>query len=113
MVKNPPVMQGTWIPFLGWKDPMEKEMAIHSSIFAWKSPWTEEPGGLQSIGLQRVGHNLMSKETKKEILETKSSISKRNSLNGFKGRFRQTKERIIKLEDRTMEIIKSEEKKEN
>lgn len=51
------------------------------------------------------------KETKKEILETKSSISKMNSLNGFKGRFRQTKERIIKLEDRTREIIKSEEKK--
>ena len=76
MVKNPPVMQGTWIPFLGWKDPMEKEMAIHSSIFAWKSPWTEEPGGLQSIGLQRVGHNLMSKETKKEIL-----LVNRNTVN--------------------------------
>ena len=68
MVKNPPVMQGTWIPFLGQKNSLGKEMAVHSSIFAWESPWTEEPGGLQSIGLQRVGHNLVTKETKKEIL---------------------------------------------
>ena len=42
---------------LGWEDPLEKEMAPHSSILAWKIPWTEEPGGLQSIGLQRVGHD--------------------------------------------------------
>ena len=62
MVKNPPVMQGTWIPFLGQKNSLGKEMAVHSSIFAWQSPWTEEPGGLQSIGLQRVGHNLVTKE---------------------------------------------------
>ena len=42
---------------LGWEDPLEKEMATHSSILAWRIPWTEEPGRLQSIGLQRVGHN--------------------------------------------------------
>ena len=41
----------------GWEDPMEKEMATHFSIVAWRAPWTEEPGGLQSIGSQRVGHN--------------------------------------------------------
>ena len=44
-----------WVQFLGQEDPLEKEMATHSSILAWKIPWTEEPGGLQSMGLQRVG----------------------------------------------------------
>ena len=47
----------TWVRSLGWEDTLEKEMAIHSSILAWKIPWTEEPGGLQSMGLQRLGHN--------------------------------------------------------
>ena len=54
-------MQGTWVQFLGWEDPLEKEMATHSSIPAWEIPWTDEPGGLQSIGLQRVGHDLVTK----------------------------------------------------
>ena len=57
VVKNLPGMQGTWVQSLGWKDPLEKEMATHSSILAWWIPWTEEPGGLQSTGLQRVGHD--------------------------------------------------------
>ena len=51
-VKNLPVMQKTWVQSLGQEDPLEKEMAIHSSILAWKIPWTEEPGGLQSTGSQ-------------------------------------------------------------
>ena len=46
--------QETWVPFLGWADTLEEDMAIHSSILAWRIPWTEEPGGLQSIGSQRV-----------------------------------------------------------
>ena len=46
-----------WVPSLGWEDPLEKEMATHFSILAWKIPWTEDPGGLQSTGLQRVGHD--------------------------------------------------------
>ena len=50
--KNLPAMQETWVRFLGWEDPLEKEMAIHSSILAWRIPWTEEPGGLQSTGSQ-------------------------------------------------------------
>ena len=50
-------MQETWVRFLGWEDRLEKEMAIHSSILAWKIPWTEEAGGLQSMGWQRVGHD--------------------------------------------------------
>ena len=59
-VKNPPAMQEpqeTWVQFLGQEDPLEEGMANHSSILAWRIPWTEEPGGLQSIGYQRVGYN--------------------------------------------------------
>ena len=56
MVKNLPAVQETRIRSLGQEDPLEKGMAIHSSILAWRIPWTEEPGELQSILLQRVGH---------------------------------------------------------
>ena len=56
-VKRLPAMQATWVGSLGQEDPLEKEMATHSSILAWEIPWTEEPGGLQSIGSQRVGHD--------------------------------------------------------
>ena len=52
MVKNLPAMTETWVRSLGQEDPLEKEMAIHSSILAWEIPWTEEPGGLQSVGSQ-------------------------------------------------------------
>ena len=57
MVKNLPVMQETWVQSLSQEDPVEKRMATHSSILAWRIPWTEEPGGLQSTGSQRVGHD--------------------------------------------------------
>ena len=60
-VKNLPALQETWVRFLGWEDLLEKEMAIHSSILAWKIPWTEEPGGLQSMGSPRVAHDLATK----------------------------------------------------
>ena len=50
MVKCLPAVQETWVPSLGWEDPLEKEMATHSSTVAWKIPWTEEPGRLQSVG---------------------------------------------------------------
>ena len=53
-VKNLPAMQETQVQSLGWEDPLEKRMAAHSSVLAWRIPWTEEPGGLQPIGLQRV-----------------------------------------------------------
>ena len=56
-LKRLPAMQETWVQSLGREDPLEKEMAIHSSILAWRIPWTEELGGLQSMGSQRVGHN--------------------------------------------------------
>ena len=59
-VKNSPAIQKTLetqVPSLGWEDPLEEEMATHSSILAWRIPWTEEPGGLQSTGSQRVRHD--------------------------------------------------------
>ena len=56
-VKRLPAMQETRVPSLGWEDPLEKEMAIHSRTIAWKIPWTEEPGRLQSMGSQGVGHD--------------------------------------------------------
>ena len=57
LVKNTPAMQETQVRVLGWEDPLEKEMATHSGTLAWKIPWMEEPGRLQSMGSQRVGHD--------------------------------------------------------
>ena len=56
-VKNLPAMQETWVQSLGQEDPLEKGMATHSSILAWRIPWTKEPGGLQFMGSKRVGHD--------------------------------------------------------
>ena len=56
-VKHLPTMRETRVQSLGWEDLLEKEMATHSSLLAWRIPWTEEPGGLQSVELQRVGHD--------------------------------------------------------
>ena len=60
MVKDLPAMQGTQVQSLGWKDSLEKRMATYSSILAWRIPWAEEPGGLQSMGSQGVGHDRVS-----------------------------------------------------
>ena len=57
MVKNPPAMWETWVRSLGWEDLLEKGMVTHSNILAWRIPWTEKPGGLQSVGLKRVGQD--------------------------------------------------------
>ena len=57
MVKNLPAVQETRVRSLGWEDPLEKEMVTHSSILAWRIPWTEEPGGLQSMELYEVGQD--------------------------------------------------------
>ena len=57
VARNPPAMQETWVRSLGWEDPLEEGMATHSSVLAWMIPWTKELGGLQSIELQRVGHD--------------------------------------------------------
>ena len=60
VIKNPPAMQETqetWVQSLGWEVPLEEGMATHSTVLAWRIPWTEEPGRLQSKGSQRVGHD--------------------------------------------------------
>ena len=56
-IKNLPAMWETWVQSLGWEDPLEEGMATHFSILAWRIAWTEQPGGVQFIGSQRVGHN--------------------------------------------------------
>ena len=61
LVKNPPAMRKTWAKSLGWEDPLEEGMSTHSSVLAWRIPWTEEPGGLQSMGSQRVRHDRATK----------------------------------------------------
>ena len=68
LVKNLPAMQETRVQFLGWEDPLEKEMATHSSILAWRIPQTEEPGRLQSMGSQESEHNLVTKSPSPELL---------------------------------------------
>ena len=62
-VKNLPAMQETHLRFLGWEDPLKEEMATHSSILAWRIPWTEEPGRLQPLGLQKLEHDLATEHT--------------------------------------------------
>ena len=57
LVKNLPAVRETWVQSLGWEDPLEKERAIHSHILAWRTPWIEETGELQSMGSQRAGHD--------------------------------------------------------
>ena len=59
-------MQEMWVQSLGWEDPLEAETATHCSILAWEIPWTEEPGGLQSMGSQRVGHDLATKQQQQQ-----------------------------------------------
>ena len=57
IIKNLPAMRETQVSYLGWEEPLKEGMATHCSILAWKIPWTEEPDGLQSTGLQGIGHN--------------------------------------------------------
>ena len=68
MVKNPPAMWETWVQSLGWEDPLEEGMATHSSVLAWRIPWTEEPGGLQSMRSQRVRAKLLMGQKGKETV---------------------------------------------
>ena len=62
LVKNPLAMWETWVQSLGWEDPLEESMATHASTFAWRIPWTEDPGGPLSLGSQKVGHVLAKKQ---------------------------------------------------
>ena len=76
MVKNLPARREIWVRSLGWEDLLEKGMATHSSILAWRIPWTEEPGGLQSIGLQRVRYDSPHAQSSKVELRLEISLSK-------------------------------------
>ena len=75
MVKDPPAIQKTWIPSLGWEDPLEEGMATHSSILAWRILWTEEPGGLQSMGSQRLRHDWVTNTVYRVNLRLSSYLS--------------------------------------
>ena len=77
-VKRLSTMRETRVRSLGWEDPLEKEMAIHSSTIAWKIPWTEEPGRLQSMGSQRVAHNWANSRSRslKSLCKAKGTINK-------------------------------------
>ena len=90
-VKHLPTMRETRVRSLGWKDPLEKEMATHSSIHAWKIPWTEEPGGLQSMGSQRTGHNWA---TSLHLMLTARSLIR---LFSYLARFRERSEKSFVL----------------
>ena len=79
-VKNLPAMQETRVQSLGGEDPLEKEMATDSSILAWKIPWTGKSGGLQSMGLQRVGHD------RSDLAHTHAKGGRRDSLDQQEGR---------------------------
>ena len=67
VVKNLPAKQETQVGSLCWEGPLEEEIATHSSILTWEIPWTKQPGGLQSMGLQRVGHNLATEQQQQNI----------------------------------------------
>ena len=80
MVKNQPAVQETWVQSLGWEDPLEEGMATHSSILAWKTPWTEEPGGLWYMGSQRVRHDWATKHTSFNLTEISSTHLSQSTL---------------------------------
>ena len=73
VVKNPP-MQETWVRSLGWEDPLEKGMPTHSSIFAWILPWTVEPGRLQSLGSQRIRHDLATDQQQQPFYQNQADL---------------------------------------
>ena len=72
MVKNLRAMRETCVPFLGWEAPLKEDMATHSSILAWRIPWPEEPGGLQSMGSQRVRHDRVTQHSTQHLLKGQS-----------------------------------------
>ena len=90
LVKNPPAMWETWVWSLGWEYPLEKGKATYSSILAWRIPWTEEPGGVQSMGSQRVEHdwatNTVNPRTRVLLREHGGETRKKRQLREYRGR---------------------------
>ena len=96
MVKNPPAMWVTWVQSLGWEDPLQKGKSTHSSILAWRIPWTEEPGRLQPMGLQRVGHNWVTKHTHMKIWGDHKDIKQEDMENSYQGYWSHTTATAVK-----------------
>ena len=96
-LKNPPAMWETWVWFLGWEDPMEKGMASHPSILAWRIPWTEEPGRLQPMGSQRVRYDWV----------TNTTMTTTNIKRKFGWRHRHTQRTPCEHEDRDLDASTS------
>ena len=80
MVKYLPAMQHTWVQSLSWEDPLQEGMATHSSILAWEIPWTENPGGLQSIRSQRIGHDWAAKQQQRLVWTIKKGVNSHRCL---------------------------------
>ena len=87
MVENPPAMRETWVQSLGWEDPLEEGTATHSSILAWRIPLTEEPGGLQSMGWQRVRHDRQTKHNTAHHLRQEAVKNREQAMHNPKGLF--------------------------
>ena len=92
MVKNPFAKQEMRVPSLGWEDALEEEMATHSSVLAWESPWTEEPGRLQSMGLQRGRHNLVPKQHQYRIAMKITEVKPSQSIGEQRGFLKMVKD---------------------
>ena len=82
MVKNLPAMHETQVQSLCWEDPLEKGIATYSNILAWRTPWTEEPGELQSMGSQRVGYDLVTKQ--QQNIENKTNKTKHKQIHRYR-----------------------------
>ena len=113
VIKNSPVIQETWVRSLGQEDPLEKETATHSSILAWEISWTEEPGRLQSMGLQRIRHNLVTKQQQQELKNNQPMMNNtinaiKNILEGINNIITEKEEQTLELEDRMVEITAEE-----
>ena len=124
-VKNPPATQETWVQSLGWEDPLDKGTATHSSILAWRITWTEEPGRLQCMGSQRVGHKWVTlifivEKTNTKLLMCSSSqkeIEENNRMGKTKDLFKKIRDtkgtfhaKIGKIKDRNgMDLTEAED----
>ena len=92
--KESTAMQETWVWSLGWEDPLEEGMATHSTILAWRIPWTEEPGGLQFMGSQKIGHNWETNKKKREWEKKPTSSTGDGSEESEKKEFSDWKQKV-------------------
>ena len=101
-------MWETWVQSLGWEDPLEKEMAIHSSILAWRIPWTEKPSRLQSLGLQRVGYDWATSPHLRYADDTTFMAESEEKLKSLLMKVKEESEKVgLKLNIQKMKIMAS------